>query len=99
MAKKKAHTVSITQHILYILYWYIVPLPLPPEPLLLSVGGHPNWSIMAISVEGRLVFQEKAKPQKKKISGTQTGIEYVHKTAPEQPQPKSIKQRTLPFQS
>lgn len=34
-----------------------------PEHLLLSASAHPNWGIMAISVEGMFVFREKAKPQ------------------------------------
>lgn len=35
---------------------------LSPERLLLSVCAHRNWNVMAISVEGMFVFEEKAKP-------------------------------------
>lgn len=33
------------------------------EQLLLSVGEDPNWGMMAISLEGMFVYQEKAKLQ------------------------------------
>lgn len=57
-------------------------------------SAHSNWGIMAMSVEGMFVSQEKAKPQ---ISPPYTHTKPV--LVIEQPYPKSIQQRSLLFQS